>query len=47
MFDKTKAKFLTQVNDRVTAPVRTSITIAVAAFIMAAIALILAVRHAD
>ena len=47
MFDKTKAKISEQINDRVTSPVRTSITIAVAAFIMAAIALIIGVKRAS
>lgn len=48
IFDKTKAKISTQINDRVTNPIRTSIIIAVSAFIMAGIALILSVvRYAD
>lgn len=45
MFDKTKAKAETLINDRVVAPIRTSILIAVTAFIMAGLALVLAVRN--
>ena len=47
VFDKAKAKIATEINDRVTNPIRTSIIISVAAFLMAGIALILVVRHAD
>lgn len=48
MFDKTRAKIETQLNDRVTNPIRTSIVIAIAAFIMAGLALIVSVVcHAD
>ena len=43
VFDKTKARITTQLNDRVAAPIRTSVLIACAAFIMAGIALIVAV----
>lgn len=47
VFDKTKDKVNTLVNDRVTAPIRTSIVISVAAFLLAGLALILVVRNAD
>jgi len=47
MFDKTKDKVNTLVNDRVTAPIRTSIVISVTAFFIASLALILVVRNAD
>ena len=47
MFDKTKDKVNVLVNDRVTAPIRTSIVISVAAFLIAGLALILVVRNAD
>ncbi len=47
MFDKTKQRISEQVNDRVTTPVRTSLIIATAAFIIAALALIVAVHRAD
>jgi len=43
MFDKTKAKVNTQINDRITAPVHTAVIISVAAFIMAGIALLIVV----
>ena len=43
MFDKTKAKAETFINDRVTAPVRTSVAISITALIIAAIALLVAV----
>jgi hypothetical protein len=45
MFDKTKAKIETQLNDRVTAPVRTSVLIACGAFVIACIALMVAVKR--
>lgn len=45
MFDKTKQKIETQINDRITSPVRTGIIISVTAFIMAGIALIIAVTR--
>jgi hypothetical protein len=47
VFDKAKARISTEINDRVTSPIRTSIVISVVAFIMAGIALILVVRNAD
>lgn len=47
MFDKTKAKVDTLINDRVTAPTRTAVVISIAAFIVAGIALILAASRAD
>jgi len=47
MFEKTKKKVDTLVNDRVVAPVRTAVVISIAAFIVAGIALILAVHNAD
>ena len=47
MFDKTKNKVDTYVNDRVTAPIRTAVIISVAAFIIAGIALMVAVKNAD
>ena len=43
MFEKTKGKIDTLVNDRVTAPVRTSVVISVTALIVAGIALMVAV----
>ena len=42
MFEKTKGKIDTLVNDRVTAPVRTSVVISVTALILAGIALMIA-----
>lgn len=45
MFDKTRAKIETQLNDRVTNPIRTTFVIAIAAFIMAGIALIVSVAR--
>lgn len=45
MFDKTKDKVNTLVNDRVAAPIRTSILISCCAFIMAGIALLLVVSR--
>jgi hypothetical protein len=44
MFEKTKGKVDTLINDRVSAPIKTSILISVAAFIIAALALILVVH---
>lgn len=44
VFDKTKAKAETFISDRVTAPVRTSMMISIAAFILAGIALIFVVK---
>jgi hypothetical protein len=41
MFEKTKAKVNTQINDRITAPIHTAVIISVAAFLMAGIALII------
>jgi hypothetical protein len=45
MFDRTKAKVSAEVNARITHPIRTSIVIAVTAFIIAVIALIVSVGH--
>ena len=45
MFDKTKEKLDTLINDRVTAPVRTSMVIACAAFVIAGLALCLVVAN--
>jgi hypothetical protein len=49
MFDKTKAKISTEINDRITNPIRTAVVISVAAFIIAGIALVISAgaRHAD
>lgn len=47
MFDKTKSKVDTLINDRVSAPIKTSVVISVCAFIMAGLALILVVRNAN
>ena len=47
MFDRTKDKVNTLVNDRITAPVRTAVVISIAAFIIAGLALLLVVTHAD
>lgn len=41
MFDRTKAKVDTLINDRVTSPVRTGIIISVCAFIIAGLALVI------
>ena len=43
MFDKTKAKVETQLNDRVAAPIRTSVLISCAAFCIALVALLIVV----
>ncbi len=45
MFDKTKSKVETILNDRVAAPIRTSVAISCIAFIMAALALIIVVTR--
>ena len=45
MFDKTKERLDTLINDRVTAPVRTSMLIACGAFIIAGIALLIVVGN--
>lgn len=42
MFDKTKTKVDTLINDRITSPVRTAVIISVTAFIVAVIALAVA-----
>jgi hypothetical protein len=47
MFDKTRARVDTMVNDRVTQPVRTSIVISCTAFILAALALAIVIGNAD
>lgn len=47
VFDKTKDKVNTLVNDRVAAPIRTSVLIACCAFIMAGIALMLVVSRGN
>lgn len=47
MFEKTKGKVDTLINDRVVAPTRTAVVISICAFIVAGIALIVAVNHAD
>lgn len=47
VFDKTKAKVDTLVNDRVSAPIRTSILISCAAFVIAGIALLLVVSRGN
>lgn len=45
MFDKTKEKFDTLLNDRINAPVRTSMIIACAAFVIAGVALVIVVGN--
>lgn len=45
LFEKTRGKVDTLINDRVVAPTRTAVVISIAAFIVAAIALIVAVNH--
>ena len=45
MFEGTKKKVNTYVNDRVTAPVHTAIVISVAAFLIAGIALVIVVNR--
>lgn len=47
MFDKTKGKVDTLINDRVSQPIKISIMISVAAFIMAGLALIMVVKNAN
>jgi hypothetical protein len=47
MFEKTKARINTQINDRVTAPVRTSLIISIVTFLVAGIALLAVVTNAD
>lgn len=44
MFSKTKAKVDTLLNDRVVAPTRTALVISITAFIIAGIALVVAVN---
>lgn len=46
MFEKTKAKIETQLNDRVTAPIQTSLIISITALIIAGIALMVATNRA-
>lgn len=46
MFEKTKGKVDTLINDRVVAPTRTAVAISIVAMILAGIALIVAVNHA-
>jgi len=46
IFDKTKARISEQINDRVTAPVRTSVIMSTAAVVIAALALVVAVKNA-
>ena len=41
MFEKTKAKIETQLNDRVTAPIQTSLIISITALLVAGIALVI------
>jgi hypothetical protein len=47
MFDKTKDKINTQINDRITAPIHTAVIISVTAFIMAGLALMIAINKAS
>lgn len=47
MFEKTKAKVDTVINDRVTQPIRLSFIISCSAFIIAGLALVVAVNRAD
>jgi len=47
MFDKTKSKIDTLVNDRVSAPIKTSVIISITAFVIAGLALIVAVNNAN
>lgn len=46
MFEKTKGKVDTLINDRVVAPTRTAVAISIVAIILAGIALIVAVNRA-
>jgi hypothetical protein len=43
VFDKTKDKVNILINDRVTAPIKTSMVIACAAFVMAGLALVIVI----
>lgn len=45
MFEKTKGKVDTLINDRVVAPTRTAVAISIVAMILAGIALIVAVNR--
>lgn len=45
MFEKTKGRMDTLINDRVVAPTRTAVMISIVAFIVAGIALIVAVNR--
>ena len=47
MFDKTKARINQQVEDRVTAPVRTALVISLTALVIAGLALVMAVNRAS
>lgn len=47
MFDKTKKKVDTLVNDRVVAPTRTAVVISITALILAGLALVVAVSYAN
>lgn len=47
MFGKTRERIDTFVSDRVTSPIRTAVMISVAAFAMAALALLLTARNAN
>lgn len=47
LFEKTRGKVDTLINDRVVAPTRTALMISLAAFVVASIALIVAVNRAD
>jgi hypothetical protein len=47
VFGNIKKRADTLINDRVIAPSRTAVIISIAAFIVAGLALILAVHHAD
>jgi len=47
VFDKARQKVDTLINDRVVAPTRTAVIMSIAAFIVAGIALIVAVNNAN
>ena len=47
VFDKARQKVDTLINDRITAPVKTAVIISVTAFILAGIALMVAVENAN
>lgn len=47
MFEKTKQKAETLINDRVTQPIKMGIIISCAAFVIAGIALMVAVKNAN